>query len=435
MPKSCEKKNPEQKPIILPIRVNFPIDAPLNYDLRSYLHRIQQREWTSEADTAIILHEILELFEGGLTPPTVEAVPAAPASDDNPDLPPLPIAEPELSREPGGAVSPSSSLYVERLPIEADCFQEILQPGSLIRIKAPRQMGKTSLMGRILNHARENEAQIVPITFQRASSSVFEELDSLLRWFCEQVARRLKQRDSLNEYWEGSGSKFDACYYFFEEGLLEELETPLVLALDEFDRVLSAPHIANDFCGLLRAWNEASRSGDFTSEQWQKLRLIIVHSTEIYGALNIQQSPLSNVGKTVDLPEFNDAQANQLAQLYGFGQGQVAGIQEMVGGHPYLLRKAFYELRQPGTTLEQLIAEAPTDAGIYGGHLRRHLLNLQRQPELAKSLQKVVMRSTPTEIDSILAFQLDSMGLIERKNNRVLPRCELYQKYFFKHLH
>ena len=140
------------------------------------------------------------------------------------------------------------------------------------------------------------------------------------------------------------------------------------------------------------------------------------------------------MGKTVDLPEFNDAQANQLAQLYGFGQGQVAGIQEMVGGHPYLLRKALYELRQPGTTLEQLTAEAPTDAGIYGGHLRRHLLNLQRQPELAKSLQKVVMRSAPTEIDSILAFQLDSMGLIERKNNKVLPRCELYQQYFFKHL-
>ena len=32
------------KPIILPIRVQFPISSPLNYDLRGYLSRIQQRD-------------------------------------------------------------------------------------------------------------------------------------------------------------------------------------------------------------------------------------------------------------------------------------------------------------------------------------------------------------------------------------------------------
>ncbi len=31
------------KPMLLPIRVDFPIDSPLNYDLRGYLQRIQQR--------------------------------------------------------------------------------------------------------------------------------------------------------------------------------------------------------------------------------------------------------------------------------------------------------------------------------------------------------------------------------------------------------
>ena len=433
--KRLSDNNPEQKPIILPIRVNFPKEAPLNYDLRSYLNRIQQREWKSQADTPVLLQEILELLAGELRPQTVEPVSNIPASDDNPDLPPLPIAEPEVLREPTGALSPKSSFYIERSPIERDCFHEILQSGSLIRIKAPRQMGKTSLMRRILYHARENDCLTIPLTFQRAGSSSFESLESLLRWFCEQVGRKLKQLDHLNQYWENTNTKIDACHYYFEECLLDQLEQPLVLGLDEFDLILSAPHLANDVCGLLRAWNEASRSGDYTEEKWQKLRLIIVHSTEIYGALNINQSPLSNVGKVVDLPEFNDIQANQLARLYGFSQNQVEGIQALVGGHPYLLRKAFYELRQPGTTLAQLIAEAPTDAGIYGGHLRRYLLNLQRQPELTQSLQKVVMQSTPTEIDSILAFQLDSMGLIERKNNKVLPRCELYQKYFFKHLH
>jgi hypothetical protein len=44
----------EHKPIILPIRVNFPIDSPLNYDLRGYLQRIQQQEWKSSADTPVL---------------------------------------------------------------------------------------------------------------------------------------------------------------------------------------------------------------------------------------------------------------------------------------------------------------------------------------------------------------------------------------------
>jgi hypothetical protein len=39
---------------------------------------------------------------------------------------------------------------VERPPVEANCYQEIVKPGALIRVKAPRQMGKTSLMQRIL---------------------------------------------------------------------------------------------------------------------------------------------------------------------------------------------------------------------------------------------------------------------------------------------
>lgn len=35
----------DSKPAILPVRVNFPLNSLLNYNLRGYLDRIQQREW------------------------------------------------------------------------------------------------------------------------------------------------------------------------------------------------------------------------------------------------------------------------------------------------------------------------------------------------------------------------------------------------------
>jgi len=51
----------KNRPILLPIRINFPFDSPLNYDLRGYLQRIQQREWKSPQDTVKILEEVLSL--------------------------------------------------------------------------------------------------------------------------------------------------------------------------------------------------------------------------------------------------------------------------------------------------------------------------------------------------------------------------------------
>jgi hypothetical protein len=50
-----------------------------------------------------------------------------------------------------GEVPLDSPFYVERPPIERLCYETIVQPGALIRIKAPKQMGKTSLMLRILD--------------------------------------------------------------------------------------------------------------------------------------------------------------------------------------------------------------------------------------------------------------------------------------------
>jgi transcriptional regulator with XRE-family HTH domain len=47
---------------------------------------------------------------------------------------------------PNGAVPLGSPFYLERKPVEAQIKQEIRKPGTLIRIKAPREMGKTSLL-------------------------------------------------------------------------------------------------------------------------------------------------------------------------------------------------------------------------------------------------------------------------------------------------
>ena len=445
--RSLRDKREDARPTILPIRVKFPLDDPLNYELRGYLQKIQQREWHSEADTPALLKELMALLHSEAALPLDQPVSQRDIGieqDERPlltravvesiDQPPLPVAEPELKREPGGSVPLKSGLYVDRSPIEADCFTEIEQPGALIRIKAPRQMGKTSLMARILNHAREQGYQTVPISFQRADSCLFNDLDLLLKWFCSQVGRRLKKLSELEDYWIGFGSK-DKCNAYFEECLLADLETPLVLALDEVDMVFPHPAIADDFFALVRSWYESARYGDFGSELWENLRLVIVHSTEAYVPLNINQSPF-NVGKNVELVEFTPEQVQDLAERYdpSAGTSQTQALMALVGGHPYLIRKALYHLRREDLTLRALAETAATEAGIYSDHLRRHLYVLQDYPQLAEAFRQVVTKRRPVCIDAESSFKLESMGLVRLAGNEATPRCEVYREYFNDHL-
>jgi hypothetical protein len=94
--------------------------------------------------------------------------------------------------------------------------------------------------------------------------------------------------------------------------LLPSINSPLTLCLDEVDTVFNHPDIASDFFGLLRAWHEAAKNSDL----WKKLRLVVVHSTEVYIPMNINQSPF-NVGLPIELPEFNAGQVQDLAARHG----------------------------------------------------------------------------------------------------------------------
>ncbi|HBB32417.1 MAG TPA: molecular chaperone Tir [Cyanobacteria bacterium UBA8803] len=453
--KELRYSRPNPKPILLPIRVNCPLTTPLNHDLRSYLYGIGQQEWRSPVDTPRIIRVMLALLSGsgewgvgnGLTQkeeedrgkdytpirananrvesPLATVVPVPVSSFPTP----LPVAEPELPR---GQVRLASAFYVERVPDEAQCYKEILKPGTLIRIKAPRQMGKTSLMARILYQAREHGCRTVPLSFQHADGEVFTNLNQLLQWFCARITRKLRLPYQVEDYWHDDtfGSKVN-CTTYFEDCLLSAADEPLVLGLDEVDRVFQYPQIADDFFGLLRAWYEEAGYGDSDSDLWEKLRLVVVHSTECYIQLNVNQSPF-NVGLPIELSEFSPEQVWDLAQRHGLNwdSSYVDRLMKIVGGHPYLVRVAFYQIARGELTLDQLVEIAPTEAGIYGDHLRRHLWNLQQHPELAAAFAKVAIASAPVELESVLAFKLHSMGLVQLQGNEVTPRFELYRQYF-----
>jgi hypothetical protein len=147
--------------------------------------------------------------------------------------------------------------------------------------------------------------------------------------------------------------------------------------------------------------------------------------------MDINQSPF-NVGLPIELPEFNSEQVRELAARHGltWGAKEVEQLMAMVGGHPYLVRLALYHIARQEMTLAQLLETAPTDAGLYSDHLRRHLWNLSQQKELAAAFNKVVATTSPVQLESTHGFKLNSLGLVNLQGNEVTPRCDLYRQYF-----
>jgi AAA-like domain/TIR domain len=420
-------KESDHQPTILPIHVDLPNMRFLNPDLQGYLQPIQPLNWNSPGDTDNLILEMFRSITGDhidkRTDPEIQPITEVVSTDM---MPPLPTAAPELE-VPHGQVALASRFYIPRPPKETQAMEIVTQPGALIRIKAPRQMGKTSLMARLLAHAELQGYHKVSLSFQLADAKDFADLDRFLYWFCGSIGRKLKLPNRLADYWDDMfGSKVN-CTAYFEEYLLAELDAPLVLGLDEVDRVFQYPAIAADFFGLLRAWHEDGKN----REIWQKLNLVVVHSTEVYVPMDLNQSPF-NVGFSVELPEFRSQQVEELAERHGlhWHSDQVSQLMEMVDGHPYLVRLAIYYIAQGDFSLKEFLQIAPTESGLYRDHLLRHWLNLDGYPDLAEAMEDVVAASEPLRLDPKLRFKLYSMGLVKFEGDRVKPSCQLYRQYF-----
>ena len=324
--------------------------------------------------------------------------------------------------------------YVERHPIESECCQKILEPGAVIRIKAPKYTGKTLLLNRIIERAKGHKYQAVTLDFNQASSSVFSSYEELLKWLCKRVGRGLGLENKLAEYWDSD--EFDEhtnTQTYFEDYLLNNQTQPLVLAFKNVDRVFEQESFRIDFCELLRCWSQLHLEGNQFAELWKKLRLIIVHSTNVYGSLDINYSPLSGVGLTKTLLDFTPAQVDYLAkcyQLQGLNSDIFKQFRKIFGGHPYLIQEAFVFLRKEQCSLDRLLEIAATESSPFINHLRQQLGELRKNPQLETAYYQVVNERQPVRLDPNPTFKLQGMGLVLVDLNHCLPRCDLYRQYF-----
>jgi AAA-like domain len=168
----------------------------------------------------------------------------------------------QLPCYPSGAVPLNSPFYIKRIPLEKQVYEKIDKPGALIRIKAPREIGKTSLMLRIIDYANRQGYQTICLNLKQIDRAILSDLNRFLRFLCASTAHQLNLEPKLDDYWdEEIGSKV-SCSLYFRSYLLEQIDSPLILALDELHCIFEYPQVAQDVLPLLRSWYEEAKRGN-----------------------------------------------------------------------------------------------------------------------------------------------------------------------------
>ncbi len=421
-------KHTESKKMIFPVRLNLPVGINMNYDVAEYLRKIPDYSWTSERDTPVIVQEILQVMENARkikkSGKIIKDREALKRFTEFP-VPNAPLVV------PGGNITVHKKFYIERRG-ERSFIDNVHNPGALMRIKGPRQFGKTSLLSKIIHNAKLRKYHTIPISFQQICLHQLKDLEKLLVQLCVIASKKMKIRNKIKEYWDDEFLDVKMkCTTYFEEYLLTQTNRPVLLAIDEADKLFEFEETSNEFFGMLRFWHEERNNNPV----WNKFKLAISHSTEAYLAINsVHQSPF-NVGIERELRQFTITEVNEFAKRHGLEltRKNIRRLMELIGGHPYLIHKALHALTNKQYTLDEFIEAAVRDDGPYSDHLRRHHWIISKEERYRYAIEEILTSKTCKDVH--LYNKLRAAGLVKGTHPHIYISIKLYEIYFKKYFH
>ena len=397
------------KPRILPVRVNF--TGPLTEVLAGILDPLEYALWEGpEGDDALVE----ELKKALTTPQSSRAVP-------------LDKLEPV-----GGAVPLDSRFYVVR-PADEEFSAAIVRGDSIVLVKGARQMGKTSLLARGLQQARQAGSRVVRTDFQKLNARHLESADTLLLTLANSICDQLDLEVEPEEAWHPRRGPSENFERYWRRHALRSTTQHIVWGLDEVDRLFTCD-FASEIFGLFRSWhNERALDPD---GPWRRLTLAIAYATEAHLFItDINQSPF-NVGTRLTLQDFTLDQIADLNERHGSplqSTDEIARFARLLSGHPYLVRRGLHEMAARGLGIQALQTQADRDEGVYGDHLRRILVLLAQDEKLCEIVRGILRGEACPDETSF--YRLRSAGVMTGTSARdVRPRCALYQTYLSRHL-
>ena len=256
--------------------------------------------------------------------------------------------------------------------------------------------------------------------------------DLFFRRFASSVAEQLDLPDNVDELWDAGFSNPQNCTRYVERHVLQPLDAPCMVAIDETDAIFRTT-FSHDFFAMLRSWHGLRAHP--IRRSWKKLDIILSTSTEPQFFIDRPHESPFNVGVTLPLEDFQPEQVARLNALHprplatatssGCTRSSAATRISRARRCTWLASSA------PTARIDELFAQATEDAGPFGDHLRDYLLRLQGKPELIPRCGR--WSSGTRGGDELLIHRLQAAGLVRREGKQggaalravrpVLPRA------------